>query len=117
MDNIGVILEGLKSSLESFSDTAKLSATNAQLQFETMAELQKDERESIRKHYEAIIQRYTRIIFGLILALVILIGGIIGSAIYIFTNFDLAFSTYQEMDIGGDGNQNVYDGIHMNTRE
>lgn len=107
--------ENLIKNLQDATSQATSLATQFHLQFETMAELQKDERDQMRKHYEGIVQKYTRIIFGLIAALIIILGGIIGGAIYLLSNYDLSFSTYQELDMGGDGNQNVYDGIHMNT--
>lgn len=110
MENIDKILEKLN---EATGETNML-ATQFHLQFEAMAELQKDERENMRKHYENIIQKYTRIIFGLILTLVIFLGSVIGAVVYILSNYDLEFGTYQIADVGGDGTANIYDGIHYN---
>lgn len=105
-------METLFEKLNQATEGANMLATQFHLQFETMAELQKDEREAIRKHYDSIIQKYTRIIMGLIIALVVLIGIIVGGAIYLFANFDIGY--HQTADVGGDGQATIHDGIHFN---
>lgn len=118
MDNQEKVFESLNNATEK----ANLLATEIQLQFETMAELQKDERlswlemfakekQEIREHYEKILQKNTRIILGLVLTLLIIIGSFIGGAIYLLENYE--FSYYQSAEVGGDGNANIYDGIHQ----
>lgn len=94
-------METLFEELNQATEGANMLATQFHLQFETMEELQKEERE-----------RYTRIIMGLIIALVVLIGSIVGGAIYLFANFDIGY--YQTADVGGDGQATIHDGIHFN---
>lgn len=98
-------VENLFEKLNQATGEANMLATQFHLQFETMAELQKTERENIHKHYG-------RIILGLILTLLILLGSIIGGAIYLFTNYDIGY--FQSATVGGDGTANIYDGVHYN---
>lgn len=54
---------------------------------------------------------YNRIIMGLIMSLVLLLGSIVVGAVYLFTNFDFTMATYQEV-VSGDNSQSVInDGI------
>ncbi len=117
--------ENLIKELNEATSQATSLATQFHLQSETMAELQKEERQEMReqqaeeraqmrKHYENIVHKYTRIIFGLIATLIIILGGIIGAAVYVLSNYEFEFGSYQLADVGGDGTANIYDGIHYN---
>lgn len=111
--------EKILEDMESIAEKSSLAATNAQLTIETISELYKEKEikliETQEKEREALHKHYGRIIVGLILTLVILLGSIIGGSIYLFTNYDFGIVTYQDMDIGGSGNQDIHDGIHYNT--
>lgn len=102
-NNMGTLFEELNQA----TNEANALATQFHLQFETMVELQKDELKAIRKHYAIIIM-------GLIITLTLLIGSIIGGAIYLLSNYEFQFGYYQSADVGGDGTANIYDGIHQN---
>lgn len=106
MENVENI-EKILNELSKETENASMRATQFHLQFETMAELQKDELDNMRKHY-------TKIILSLILTIVLIISGIIGGAIYLLANYDLEFGYYQSADVGGDGTATIYDGIHQN---
>lgn len=99
--------------------TDKLNAMMAEtrLQFDTLVTMQKDERIELQKMHheemEKVRKHYGKIIFGLIIALVLLLGGIIGSAIYVFSTYDFE-TVYQDNYVGGDGSATIYDGIHYN---
>lgn len=113
-------LEDNARELESQSDRTNLALAEMRLQFETMMEMQKQERADMAKlHAETedkIRKHYGRIILGLILTICLILGGIIGGAIYLFSNFDIDFGTYiQEPTVGGNGNSTIYDGIHYNV--
>lgn len=87
------------------------------IQFDTMAEVQKEERlELNRMHNEEMDKmrkHYGRIILALILTLALLLGGIIAGAIYLCSTYE--FITYnQDSYVGGDGESYIYDGIHSN---
>ena len=114
MDNIENILD----SLNDVANKASLSATNAQLQLDTMSEMYKEKEirlyEIFTKEKETIIKHYTRIILGLVLALVVLLGSIVGAVVYVLSNYEFEFGSYQIADVGGDGTANIYDGIHFN---
>lgn len=117
--------------LEEIASGVNVALTEMRLQFETMMEMQKEERtERERMYNEERIERermhneeksemrkhYGRIIIGLILTICLILGSIIGGAIYIFSNFDFAVADFtQSVDIGGDGNPIIYDGIHHNA--
>lgn len=113
MDNINKATENLDQAV----DKADILATQMLVQFDTMAQLQMQERKELNelhvKEKSDLRKHYARIIWGLIAALVILIGGIVGGAFYIFTNFDFGVVTSQTPTIDGDGRIIVNDGIHL----
>lgn len=113
MDNINEVSQNLNKA----TDKANILATEMLVQFDTMAQLQMQEREHMNKlqaeEREAMRKHYGRILGGVIAALVILIGGIVGGAFYIFTHFDLGVITTQSPVIDGDGRIIVNDGIHL----
>lgn len=88
------------------------------LQFDTMAQLQRDERIEMQKMFTEeradMRKHYSRIILSMALALIIIIGSLVGGIIYIFSNYDLSYSTYQEVSAEGGGDSTVEDGIHLN---
>lgn len=101
-----------------------MAMAEMRLQFATLARMQKDERIEIQKihkeerlemqkAHEKEIAHWKHIVIGLILTICLIIGGIIGGAIYIFSNYDLAYIE-QNPSIGNDGDINLYDGIHYN---
>lgn len=106
--------------LKEIASGANVALTEMRLQFETMMEIQKEERLERERMYneekEHMRKRYGRIILGLILTICLILGSFVGGAIYLFTNFDIAFGTYiQKPNVGGDGNSTIYDGIHFNA--
>lgn len=88
------------------------------LQFDTLVTMQHEERIEMQKMFNEQLEKqrkhYGNIILGLIIALVILIGGIVGGAAYILSNYDIVTGTYQEVYVGGDGSSTIEDGIHIN---
>lgn len=105
--------------LDEVSSRTDLALTEMRLQFETMMEMQKEERiETQKMHNEEkdkMRKHYGRIIIGLILTLFLILGSIIGGTIYLVTNFEFATIEYgQDIQIGGDGNPTINDGIHYN---
>lgn len=105
--------------LDEVSSRTDLALTEMRLQFETMMEMQKEERiETQKMHNEEkdkMRKHYGRIIIGLILTLFLILGSIIGGAIYILTNFEFAFATYQDVYSDNNGTATIYDGIHFDT--
>lgn len=114
--------------LQELSSGTNVALAEMRLQFETLAEMQKDERIEIQKMHvleketlmkqftndlESQRKHYTRIIYALILTLVIILGSVIGGIIYIFTNYDIAVDTYQDLYSGDNGTSTIYDGIHI----
>lgn len=71
-----------------------------------LSERHADEKEKMRKHYQ-------RIILAISLSLLILIGGLVGGMVYLFSNFDFAVATYQDVSVGNDGNSTIEDGIKI----
>lgn len=107
--------------LREIASGANVALTEMRLQFETMMEMQKQERLEREHMYneekDGMRKHYGRIIIGLILTICLILGTIIGSAIYLFSNYDISFGYEQSLYVGGDGNQNIYDGIHYNRTD
>ena len=108
--------EAIAHKIEEKSKQVDSLIAQSMIQFDTMAEVQKEERlELNRMHNEEMDKmrkHYGRIILALILTLALLLGGIIGGVVYVLSNFE--FETYsQEAYIGGDGTNNINDGLHI----
>lgn len=122
MDNSIDNLNEKAKELENMSNGTNLALSEMRIQFETLAEMQKEERiETQKMHNEAIeklmerhakdIAHWKHIVIGLIVTLSLFIGGLIGTAAYILTNFDIGV-VYQDVYVGGDGESTINDGIH-----
>lgn len=124
-------VEILKMATEKLNQTvekASILETEVLLQFDTMAQLQKEERmeleklfaqersESRQQHAEeraSMRKHYQRIIIAISLVLLLIVGSLVGGIIYLFSNFDFAFEAYQEVSAEGGGNSTIEDGIHV----
>lgn len=91
--------------LESKAEQAHAAVTESRLSLEMVLEKHSEDLEKQRKHY-------CRIIYALILTLVLFVSSVVGGAIYLLANYDFGV-IYQESTIGGSGDQNIYDGIHI----
>lgn len=124
------VVDNLNEKAEKLSDivgSTDLALAEMRLQFETMMEMQKEERlasqkmhneekAQIQESHAKEIKHWKHVVVGLILTLCLVIGGVVGTVAYFLTNFDIAVSDYaQSIDIGGDGNPIIYDGIHHNA--
>lgn len=106
--------------LDNAAKTADAVVAETRLHFDTLVQLQMDERQQSEERHakekQEIRSHYAKIIIGLILTLFLLVGGIFGTVLYLFTNYEFAaYTSAQDLHIGGDGNQDVYDGIHFNN--
>lgn len=103
--------------LDNAAKTADAVVAETRLHFDTLVQLQMDERQQSEERHakekEQMRKHYAKIIIGLILTLFLLVGGIFGTVLYLFTNYDFA-TAYQEQTIGGDGNPIIYDGVYYN---
>lgn len=106
---------------------ANIALTEMRLQFETMAEMQKEERLSIQKMHNEEIEKlcekhekenkhWKHIVMGLIATIILIISVIAGSIAYIFANYDFEIEAgySQSASVGGDGEATIEDGIHFN---
>lgn len=111
--------------LESVTSGTNLALSEMRIQFETLAEMQKEERiETQKMHNEAIekimerhakeLAHWKHIAIGLILTLAVFIGGVVGIVGYFLANFDIQYGYVQDASIGGDGTTNIFDGLHIN---
>lgn len=115
--------ERMEETAKKLRDASKVTdavVAETRLHFDTLVQLQMDERQQSEERHakekQEIRSHYAKIIFGLIITLFLLIGGIFGTVLYLFTNYDFAaYTSAQDLYIGGDGNQDVYDGIHFNN--
>lgn len=117
MEQLKNKLEHSAEELEHLTDRTNIALAEMRLQFETMTEMQKQERENlVKEHYkdtERMRKHYGKIIACLILSLFVMICGIIGSVAYFFANYDIeCYQFEQEVYLGGDGYNVINDGIH-----
>lgn len=66
-----------------------------------------EEKESIRKHYQ-------KILVSICLVLLLIVGSLIGGIIYLVSNYDFSFQTYQTVTAEGGGDSTIEDGIRFN---
>ncbi len=119
-------VENLNEQVEKLNDvTVKtdLALTEMRLQFETMMEMQKEERiETQKMHNEEMAsmrKHYGRIIMGLIITICLIIGSVVGGLVWFFSNYGtgLGYEFLQELTVGGNGDPTVYDGIHYDRTD
>lgn len=114
LDSIAVRLE------KAVEETSALAA-ESRLKFDAMVEMQSDERlkmqemflkekQDLLTHFEQSDKRKNKIIIGLIIALVVLIGGIVGGAFYVLSTFDIGVFS-QDVQADGSSTAIIYDGI------
>lgn len=116
--------------LDKMAAGTNMALTEMRVQFETLASMQQQERLEIqRMHHEEIskiierndkqLSHFKHIVIGLIVTICLIIGSIVGAAIYVVSNFDFEFQDgyelNQNIDIGGNGDPQIQDGIHFNT--
>lgn len=116
--------------LASVTSGTNLALSEMRIQFETLAEMQKEERiETQRMHNEAVdklmerhakeIAHWKHICIGLVVTICLIIGSLVGAAIYLVSNFEFEFQDgyelNQNIDIGGNGDPQIHDGIHFNA--
>lgn len=121
-------LDNIAGRLEQAVEATSALAAESRIKFDALIEMQSEERlkmqemflqekQDLLAHYERTGKRKDKIIIGLIIALVILIGSIVGGTIYVLTNFDLAVVATQNENVGDYNNINIHDGIHLDTTE
>ena len=124
-ENIATSLEDRAEKLESLASETNIALKEMRIQFETLAEMQKEERiEKQKLHNDEIdkilerhgkeISHWKHICIGLILTLFLILGSIIGCIVYIVTNYEIVTGTYQDLYVGGNGTSTINDGIHIN---
>lgn len=90
------------------------------LQFDTMAQLQKDERLELQRLFAEeradIRKHYGKIVLTLSILLLLIIGSLVGGAVYLLSTFDFDFRPYYSQDVSaeGGGNSTIEDGIKIN---
>ncbi len=125
-------MEGIEMATEKLNqavEKASMLETEVMLQFDTMAQLQKEERMELEKLFateraetreahakekESMRKHYQRIILAISLVLLLIVGSLIGGTIYLLSNYDIGFQTYQEVNTEGGGNSTIEDGIRVN---
>lgn len=121
-------MEFLNMAEQVMNDAAKTfdaASTQTALMTDTILQLQKEkdcewmaridsiderhlkEKSEMRKHYQ-------KIIFTISLALLLIVGSLIGGLIYLLSNYDIGFEVYQEVSAEGGGDSTVEDGIRYN---
>lgn len=119
MEKMAKELDNRATELDDMSSRTDIALKEMRLQFETMMEMQRQERADMAKLHgeenEKLRKHYGRIILGLILTICLILGTIIGGAIYIFSNFEFTFGTYQDVYSDNNGTATINDGIHFDA--
>lgn len=111
--------------LDKMATGTNMALTEMRVQFETLASMQQQERLEIqRMHHDEIdkiierndkqLAHWKHIVISLVLVLALFIGGIIGATMYVLSNFEFAFETYQDVSSDNNGQSAIHDGIHVN---
>ena len=108
-------MENAARTLEKESEGMNAYAAETRLQFDTLVQLQMQERQAIEKRHSEetkdIRKHYGRIIAGLIITLMIIMGGIVGTVVHIFSTYELIPSFEQTVTASGNGDSVINDGI------
>ncbi len=90
----------------------------ANLYVTSLIESYKEERLETQRLHEKEVRHWKHVVIALVLTLAIFIGSVVGGAIYVLTNFDIMTGEFaQAIDIGGDGNPIINDGIHYDRTD
>lgn len=111
--------------LDKMASGTNMALTEMRVQFETLTEMQKQERIEMQKMYSEIIEKmedkhakdiknWKHVVIGLIVTISLIIGSIIGAAIYIATNYEIVTGTYQDVSSDNSSTVTIHDGIHVN---
>lgn len=111
--------------LDKMAAGTNMALVEMRTQFETLASMQQEERLQIQKmHHEEIskiierndkqIAQWKHIVIGLILTICLIIGSLVGAAIYIATNYEIVTGTYQDVSSDNSSTVTIHDGIHVN---
>lgn len=129
MSNVAENLKEKAETLENLANGTNIAIQEMRIQFETLAEMQKEERlatqemhnkekEQMREHHDKEVRHWKHICIGLIATIILIIGSLVGGTIYVINEFDFTIlddpSFSQYLDIGGNGNPTINDGIHYN---
>lgn len=112
----------LKHCTEKLGDIAEgtnIALTEMRIQFDTMVQSQQEERIRMQELYsgerDKIRKHYGHIILALVLTIVLILGTVVGAVMYVFSNYDIMTGYVQDLYIGNDGTNTIYDGIHFNS--
>lgn len=114
-------LDSIAGRLEQAVEATSALAAESRIKFDALIEMQSEERlkmqemflqekQDLLAHYERIGKGKDKIIIGLIIALVVLIGGIVGGAFYVLSNYDIGVFS-QDVQADGSSTAIIYDGI------
>lgn len=105
--------------LEKAVERADAAQASAMMYTDTMAELYKEERTEIlercTKEKADMRKHYQKIILVLAITMALIIGGLIGGAAFVLSNFDIEFGNAQNISTNGGGDSTIEDGIHRNS--
>lgn len=110
-------------------DAANVAMAQSAVALDTMLQLQSDERKEKDKAFLEAIENmqkrhaeemgetrkhYQKIILAISLVLLLIVGSLIGGLIYLVSNYDFTFQTYQSVTAEGGGDSTIEDGIKFN---
>ncbi len=107
-------VEHMDKAVENADAVVTASRLNVEMILESHAEERQQAEERHSRDMEAMRKHYTRIIFGLLLTLFILVGSAFAGLVYLMLNYDIGIATYQDLDASGYGTSIIEDGIHYN---
>lgn len=118
-------LENSARELDKMAASTNVALSEMRVQFETLAEMQKQERLEMQKMYSEIIEKmedkhakdiknWKHVVVALVLTICLIIGSLVGAAIYIATNYEIVTGTYQDVSSDNSSTVTIHDGIHVN---
>lgn len=110
-DNITDSIKKTEDELKSSYEHIKLMTMEMRLQFDTMVEMQKEERVVLLEHNEKQNKRLHHVIIGLIVTLIALCILFSSISIYFVSNYDLGALIQQDVS-NQSGSVDIFDGIH-----
>lgn len=111
-------LENIASRLEQAAEETASLAAESRIKFDAMVEMLNkmqeqflQEKQDLLAHFERSDREKNKIIIGLIIVILLLVGSSVGGAVYLLANFDMAVVSTQDLD----NNSTVYDGIYVDS--
>lgn len=117
-------LENIASRLEKAAEETASLAAESRIKFDAMIEMQNNmqerflkEKQDLLAHFESSDKRKNKIIIGLIVVILLLVGSFVGGAVYLLANFDVAVVSTQDVYSDNNSSATINDGINLTSQQ